>query len=819
MLTPLMKQYNSIKEKHKDSILFFRLGDFYEMFNEDAKISSKVLGITLTSRSKEKDIPMAGVPYHSAASYIAKLVANGYKVAMCEQVSDSLGKIVKREVVKVITPGTFSDPDFLDSKSNNYIVSFCVGFNGSAISYMDLTTGSFKTKEFADPVDCLNTIRKLLPKEILVGTIKRSDILEEVVNFASKRGINIVHFQIDKDPKGYLESFFEVNSLSSFGIVDKKYSIVASASLLKYVSEIQDCSSITSISYDSQESMLVDFSSQENLNLVSGRFSLLSILDKTKSAMGARFLRRNILEPLVNIDRIEKRQKDIEFFSDNAILRGEISVALKDILDFERSFSRVLREEANIRDLNVIKKSLLASINIFDLESRYFTVSIDEVKEVFDLLESSILESNAVSIKEGGIIKPTCDKELEELHRISTEGKSFLLDLEARERERSGIKNLKIGYNKVFGYYIEVSKSNISLVPENYIRKQTIANAERYITEELKIFEEKVLTAKEKICELEFKIFNELIGKIKPYASMFYELANNISYLDFIISLSEAAISNNYVKPSIKSEGSIVLKNSRHPIVEKHCDNFIDNDINLKENEIIILTGPNMSGKSTFMKQVSLIVVMAQMGSFVPASYAEIAMVDKLFTRVGASDDISSGQSTFMVEMNEVANIINNATDKSLVILDEVGRGTSTFDGISIATAITEHLHDKIKCKTIFATHYHELNELSSRLDNVSNFRVEVKEYIDKVVFLKKISEGSADKSYGIEVARLAGLPKSILDRSKMLLKDFVKSRQSEDIFEENLEKETLSRIRDLDLNSISPVELYKFLQDIKDKL
>ena len=405
------------------------------------------------------------------------------------------------------------------------------------------------------------------------------------------------------------------------------------------------------------------------------------------------------------------------------------------------------------------------------------------------------------------------------MHRISTEGKSFLLDLEARERERSGIKNLKIGYNKVFGYYIEVSKSNISLVPENYIRKQTIANAERYITEELKIFEEKVLTAKEKICELEFKIFNELIGKIKPYASMFYELANNISYLDFIISLSEAAISNNYVKPSIKSEGSIVLKNSRHPIVEKHCDNFIDNDINLKENEIIILTGPNMSGKSTFMKQVSLIVVMAQMGSFVPASYAEIAMVDKLFTRVGASDDISSGQSTFMVEMNEVANIINNATDKSLVILDEVGRGTSTFDGISIATAITEHLHDKIKCKTIFATHYHELNELSSRLDNVSNFRVEVKEYIDKVVFLKKISEGSADKSYGIEVARLAGLPKSILDRSKMLLKDFVKSRQSEDIFEENLEKETLSRIRDLDLNSISPVELYKFLQDIKDKL
>lgn len=823
MSTPLMKQYNNIKERYKEYILFFRLGDFYEMFYEDAKIASSVLGITLTSRDKNKNIPMAGVPWHSSSGYIAKLIAKGYKVAMCEQTEDAVGgKIVNRDVTKIITPGTFSDSEYIDSKDNRYIVHFCYGFNGSALSYLDLTTGHFVTSEYkANSSKALNDIFRLSPKEIVLGTIKDNNILSKIEEYAKFNNTLISNYQIESKATEYLINFFNISSPDSFGLKDKKYSIVSSASLLKYVEDLQNCDSIKKIVYKDDDFLSMDYSSIKNLNIVHGESSLLSIIDKSKSAMGGRFLKKELLTPLLCKEKIEERYSDIEHFIDNPLIRVDISNFLKSVLDIERSYMRVLRSEANIRDLNVIKKSLKAILDIYNISNNYFTFDRSFLEEQYNYLNGAILESNATSIKEGDIINPQFNEELLELYNIRKDSKDFLLKLEIEERKKSGIKNLKVGYNKIFGYYIEITRSNLSSVPQEYIRKQTLANAERYITEELKEYEEKILSAKDKMNVLEYTIFNQICKQLSKHNKIFSKTFEEVSYLDFIIALSEVAINNNYVKPNLKLEGNIEIKGGRHPIVEKLVDNYVDNDLILKDSEIIILTGPNMSGKSTFMKSIALTTVLAQIGSFVPASEADIPIIDKLFTRIGANDDILSGQSTFMVEMTEVANIINNATSKSLIILDEVGRGTSTYDGISIAKSTTEYIHKKIKAKTIFATHYHELNELESELARVSNYRVEVQEDRDRVIFLNKIVKGNADKSYGIEVARLAGLPHEILNRSRDLLKHMLSSNidkniENENIFEENIEKIIIDKITELDIDNLTPNDLYREISEIK---
>lgn len=825
--TPLMKQYKEIKENHQNSILFFRLGDFYEMFYEDAKIASKILGIALTARNKEKEnIPMAGVPFHSAPSYIAKFIQAGYKVSLCEQVEDAkfAKGLVKREVVKTITPGTFSDPDFLEGKENNYILSFCSGNLKSAVSYMDLTTGEFKTTEFDKKEEALGEVFRISPKELVLCLIKDEEIKKKLENYSKTKGIPFSYYQIQSNASEYLQEYFKINNLKVFDLEDKKYSVVSSASLLQYVNEIQDCSSVKRISYFNVNNfMAIDYSSQVNMNLLSNGKdeSLFKVLDKTNSAMGSRFLRSNLSSPLMDIQKIEKRYDDIDFFISNPLIRSDISKALKDILDMERSFARVLRKEANIRDLNALKKSLKPSLYLNKmLGDKFFNVPEEMIAKELNFLESAILDSNATSIKEGGIIEPTFNSELNELYKISSEGKNYLLDLETKERKSSEIKGLKIKYNKIFGYFIEITSANLSMVPERYIRKQTLSNSERYITPELKDYEEKILSAKEKMSELEFELFNEIVNKLSTKSDFYSILSDDLAYLDFIFSLAEVAIKNKYVRPTIAKNIPLMIQSGRHPIVEELINDFVSNDTKLNSREIIILTGPNMSGKSTYMKQVALIVLLAQIGSFVPAKQANIPLTDRIFTRVGASDDLSTGQSTFMVEMNEVSNILNNATENSLVILDEVGRGTSTYDGISIAKATTEYLHDNIGAKVIFATHYHELNGLSDYLDNVFNYRFEVKELADKVVFLKKIVAGKGDKSYGIEVARLAGVPQKVLKRSRELLKKLEESKDKKDIFEEeSSNKQILRELSEIDLDNLSPMDLFAIINKMKKEL
>jgi DNA mismatch repair protein MutS len=814
-----MKQYNSIKDNHKDSILFFRLGDFYEMFYDDAKLCSKLLGIALTSRNKKENIPMAGIPAHSASSYIAKLIDLGYKVAICEQQGSIPDRgIVNREVVKIVTPGTFTDTDFIDSRSNKYILSFCSGLKGSAISYSDFTTGYFGTIEFKRSEDAIQNIFKIQPSEIVLGIIKDQNIRDTIIKYSKIKKIPINYIDNIEDPERFLKEFFKIQSLASFGIESMKYSIFASAILLEYIVSLQNCNSIKKISYINTNNMHIDRNSIEHLDILDSNSSLLSILDNTKSALGARFLKRTLCSPLKDIEMIENRYNDIERYINNPMIRDELSNILKDVLDFERAYNRVLRSEANIRDMNVIKRSLNAIYKIYCVDNSLLNFSEAKLIELANLLNQSILDTNLTTITDGNIINPLYNKSLKELIDFVDNIKDYLINLENEEKIKTGIKNLKIGYNKVFGYYIEVTKSNLNQVPQHYIRKQTIANGERYIIESLKIYEEKMLTARDEICKLELQIFNEISSKLKEESRLFEILSSDISYLDFIISMSEIAIKKRYVRP-ILTKDRIVLKNSRHPIVESLVNDFIDNDFSMLDNQIIILTGPNMAGKSTFMKQVALSCIMAQIGSFIPASYAELPILDKIFTRVGASDDIITGQSTFMVEMNEMANILNNATDRSLIILDEVGRGTSTYDGIAIAQASIEYINKNVRAKTIFATHYHELNSMARKYDNISNYRVEVKEGKDRITFLNKIVKGEADKSYGIEVARLAGLPKELLTRSKELLSEMNSNENSRDQFDENIFEYIASEISNLDIDNMSPNQLYTFLADIKSKL
>ena len=883
--TPLMKQYKEIKSNFEDSILFFRLGDFYEMFFEDAVKASKELGLTLTSRNKEKnaDVPLAGIPFHSADSYITKLVSKGYKVAICEQTEDpKMAKgIVKREVVKIITPGTVVDVEALDAKSNNYLMSILKIENKLGIAYIDITTGEFKVTEVEkddDFVKLFNEINKIEPKEVLVTEDFYGEIKEKLDDFLQKNDSVVTFVSKIRDSAKYLMDYFEIVSLESYGIKDKKGIIGAAAMALDYTATMQVEHELTV-----EKIEFVNISNYAEINAITSRNlellknqrektvygSLLWVLDECKTSMGTRLLKRFINNPLLNIDKIKKRQEDVQYFIDNILIREDLREKLEDIYDLERLLGKIIFGSENGKDLTALKKTIKSAVEIMKiLENTDFFKSIDVniLFECYKIIDDSINEDAPFSVREGGIIKPGYSQELDEIRNIMNSGKDFLLDIEQREREATGIRNMKIKFNKVFGYFIEITKSNLNMVPEHYIRKQTLSNSERYITPELKKYEDTIINSKAKIEDLEYHLFKEVSRKVKEHRKILSKLAERLAYIDVMVSFAVNAIENDYVKPEMSEEYSFEIVDGRHPVVEKLIGrtDYVSNDTIFTEKEsFVVLTGPNMSGKSTYMKQIALISIMAQIGSFVPAGKARLSIIDKYLTRIGASDDILTGQSTFMVEMSEVSNILNNATEKSLIILDEVGRGTSTTDGVSIATAISMYIHDKIGAKTVFATHYHELTDLENKFSHIVNYRIEVDEKQGKVMFLRNIVKGGADKSYGIEVAKLAGLPKEILVESRKILKRleqkkeliektvdvrqlslFGENLEFEDDFEEtekdseNIEnnqfyeekllqiekekeslQEIVNKIEDYDINNITPMDAMKFLFELKENM
>ena len=861
--TPLMKQYREIKENHQDSILFFRLGDFYEMFFQDAVTASKELGLTLTSRNKEKgmDVPLAGIPYHSSASYITKLVNKGYKVAICEQVEDprTVKGIVKREVVKIVTPGTVIDVDSLDATSNNYLLSVKHLDNKTGIAYLDITTGEFKVLEIEDDSDyskTFNELYKIEPKEILAEFNFYEALKDKFDDYSKKIDSKVTLVNKLRDPENFLTDYFNIVSLESFGISEAKAAVHAAGMILDYALSMQVDGDLPleKIEYINITNFAeINSTTRRNLELTRNQRektsygTLLWVLDKCKTSMGTRFLKKIINNPLLEIEEIKKRQDDLQYFMDNILIREEIKEKLGEVYDLERLAGKIVLGNENGKDLTALKKSIISSLEIMDFlrETAFFTgIDTKTLTQIRDIIEESIKEDAPFSIREGNIIKRGYNLELDEIFKIMSSGKDYLLEIEAREKERTGIKNLKIKYNKVFGYFLEVSNSNKDLVPEDYIRKQTLSNAERYITEELKEYEDKIINSKSKVEEIEYYLFKEISGKIKEKREVLNKLSEILAYLDVIISFAVTAIENNYVRPEFVDDYVIEIEEGRHPVVEKLIgrEDFVSNNVRMdREGNFIILTGPNMAGKSTYMKQIGLIQILAQIGSYVPAQSARLSIVDKILTRIGAADDIVSGQSTFMVEMSEVSNIINSATERSLIILDEVGRGTSTFDGISIATAITEYIHDKIKAKTIFATHYHELTELEEKFDSILNYRIEVEERSNSVVFLRKIVRGGADKSYGIEVARLAGLPKEVLLNSKKILRGLEKRKEliektvnveqlslfaANDMVEEekknlkeDLYEELLFDIENIDINNVTPMEALGLLGELKKKM
>ena len=880
--TPLMKQYKEIKSNFEDSILFFRLGDFYEMFFEDAVKASKELGLTLTSRNKEKnaDVPLAGIPFHSADSYITKLVSKGYKVAICEQTEDpKMAKgIVKREVVKIITPGTVVDVEALDAKSNNYLMSILKVENKLGVAYIDITTGEFKVTEVEkddDFVKLFNEVNKIEPKEVLVTEDFYGEIKEKLDDFLQKNDSVVTFVNKVRDSAKYLMEYFEIVSLESYGIKDKKGIIGAAAMALDYVATMQVEHELTV-----EKIEFVNISNYAEINAITSRNlellknqrektvygSLLWVLDECKTSMGTRLLKRFINNPLLNIDKIKKRQEDVQYFIDNILIREDLREKLEDIYDLERLLGKIIFGSENGKDLTALKKTIKSAVEIMKiLENTDFFKSIDVniLFECYKIIDDSINEDAPFSVREGGIIKSGYSQELDEIRNIMNSGKDFLLDIEQREREATGIRNMKIKFNKVFGYFIEITKSNLNMVPEHYIRKQTLSNSERYITPELKKYEDTIINSKAKIEDLEYHLFKEVSRKVKEHRKILSKLAERLAYIDVMVSFAVNAIENDYVKPEMSEEYSFEIVDGRHPVVEKLIGrtDYVSNDTIFTEKEsFVVLTGPNMSGKSTYMKQIALISIMAQIGSFVPAGKARLSIIDKYLTRIGASDDILTGQSTFMVEMSEVSNILNNATEKSLIILDEVGRGTSTTDGVSIATAISMYIHDKIGAKTVFATHYHELTDLENKFSHIVNYRIEVDEKQGKVMFLRNIVKGGADKSYGIEVAKLAGLPKEILVESRKILKrleqkkeliektvdvrqlslfgenlefedDFEeteKDSENNQLYEEKLlqiekEKESLqeivNKIEDYDINNITPMDAMKFLFELKENM
>ena len=798
-MTPMMKEYVRTKEQYKDCILFYRLGDFYEMFFEDAKLVSKELELTLTGKDCGLDerAPMCGIPYHAVDGYLNRLVSNGHKVAICEQVEDpKLAKgLVKREVIKIVTPGTNMSAQALDESKNNYIMCIVCTADKYGISIADISTGDYLVTEVENQRKLLDEITKFTPTEIICNQsflVSGVDIEDLKQRFGTSiYGLEDWYFDDDLC-KRTLKEQFETDSLEGLGLKDYNCGVIAAGAILQYFKETQktSLSNFTRlVPYVTGKYMVLDSSTRRNLELTetmrekNKRGSLLWVLDKTKTAMGARLLRNYLEQPLIELEEIEKRQEAIEELNANVISREEIREYLNPVYDMERLSSRISYQSANPRDLISFKSSISMIppikylLNSFQSPlMRELHDSLDELEDVCSLIDRAIMDDPPLVIKDGGIIKEGYNEEIDRLRKAKTEGKQWLSELEAREREKTGIKNLRIKYNKVFGYYLEVTNSYKDMVPDYYMRKQTLTNAERYITPELKELEDVILGAEDKLFSMEYNLFTDVRETISKEVLRIQTTARALAAIDVFTSLAFVAEKNDYVRPKMNSRGIIDIKNGRHPVVEKMMQNdlFISNDTYLDNgnHRVSIITGPNMAGKSTYMRQTALIVLMAQVGSFVPADSAKIGICDRIFTRVGASDDLASGQSTFMVEMTEVANILRNATSNSLLILDEIGRGTSTFDGLSIAWAVVEHISNSrlLGAKTLFATHYHELTELEGKLAGVNNYCIAVKEKGDDIVFLRKIVKGGADKSYGIQVAKLAGVPDSVIERAKELV-------------------------------------------------
>lgn len=882
-LTPMMQQYVETKKQYEDCILFYRLGDFYEMFFEDALTASRELEITLTGKScgLEERAPMCGIPYHAVDGYLNKLVGRGYKVAICEQVEDPKNAkgIVKRDVIRIVTPGTNLSTQILEDGKNNYLLAVFCDKKGYGISCVDVTTGDYSVTEVDTAKKVLDEINKFVPSEIICNeTFLESKLdFEDLKNRLSIAISSLDSWYFDRDLcERSLKEHFQIKALEGLGLKDYSMGIIAAGAIMQYLTETQKISLAhitTIVPYITNHFMLLDSATRRNLELIETlrekqkRGSLLWVLDKTKTAMGARLLRTYVEQPLIEKQSINKRLDAIEELNENAITREELREYLNSVYDLERLIGKVAYKNANPRDLISLRASLemLPPIKILlgDLQTEEIKdiyENMDTLEELCQLIQNAIEEEPPITVKEGGIIRTGFNEEIDTLRKAKTEGKTWLAELETREREKTGIKNLKVKFNKVFGYYLEVTNSYKELVPDEWARKQTLANAERYTTDELKELEDTILGAEEKLFALEYEIFIQVREEIASNIKRIQTTAKAVAKIDVIASLALVSERNSYVRPSINENGVIHIKDGRHPVVEQMISNdaFVTNDTLLdnENNCISIITGPNMAGKSTYMRQTALIVLMAQIGCFVPAREADIGVVDRIFTRVGASDDLASGQSTFMVEMTEVANILRNATKNSLLILDEIGRGTSTFDGLSIAWAVVEHIanHEWLGAKTLFATHYHELTELEGKIASVNNYYIAVSEQGDDIVFLRKIKKGGADKSYGIQVAKLAGVPENVLKRAKEIVEQLsdndimekakqidvsiekkspVKNKKKKKTEDNQLSmfdgfakmpstEDILLELREMDLNAITPMDalnkLYQIQQKVKER-
>ena len=860
--TPMMRQYLQIKEQNKDCILLYRLGDFYEMFFDDAITVSRELEITLTGRDcgQPERAPMCGIPYHAAENYIVRLIKKGYKVAICEQMEDpKLAKgLVKREITRIVTPGTVTESAMLDERRNNYIASIYKIASYIGFAFADVTTGELMCTELSGVssfATLLDELARINPSEIVVNEALYN--LPELS--AIKQRFSAYISKYEEEVYNREEAIARIQKhISDFSIKEELSSaFIATGVLLKYLEEIQK-SNLEHINklqiYRTDKYMTIDLSTRRNLEITetmrekNKKGTLLWVLDKTNTAMGARMLRSWVDMPLINSGKINERLDSVETLKSDPILRADIIEKLDKIYDIERLIGRIVYGSANARDMIALKVSLNQLPELKELLSTIdneliskLTLNLDLATDVKDLIEKAIEEEPPISVKEGGIIKSTFNEDVQKLRTASTEGKNWVLGIEAREKEATGIKTLKVGFNKVFGYYIEVSKSYVDMVPDRFIRKQTLTNGERYITEELKEIENTILGAQDKVVNLEFELFNQVRDDVAKQIRRLQQSSTAVATLDVVCALAEIADKNNYVMPEVDESDEITIRDGRHPVVEEliPIGEFVPNDtvLNQTEDRVNIITGPNMAGKSTYMRQVALIVLMAQIGSFVPASYAKIGVTDRIFTRVGASDDLSTGQSTFMVEMNEVANIVSNATKKSLLILDEIGRGTSTFDGLSIAWSVVEYIanNEKIGARTLFATHYHELTELEGKVSGVKNYCIAVKEKGEDVIFLRKIVRGGADESYGVHVAKLAGVPNIITTRANEILKglkesNYIGKHEKElkkvsmqvapqmDLFNYKI-GEIANELDKINVNELTPIEALNVLVKLKEKL
>ena len=874
--SPMMQHYLKTKEEYSDCILFYRLGDFYEMFFDDAITVSRELEITLTGKDcgQAERAPMAGIPFHAAEGYIARLISKGYKVAICEQMEDpkEAKGIVKREVIRVVTPGTVIESNLLEEKKNNYIMSIYKTGIYYGLGVCDVSTGDFYATQICENNNfskLLDEISRYSPSEVIVNKMMfetKSELskiqerfkvyvsLEKEENFNDETDLLLQMYNVvsDKSKDGKKIS----NKEQMQEIDNKNLMVPAINALITYLTETQktNLEHINTIKiYNITQYMSLDINARRNLELTekmrdkSKKGTLLWVLDKTSTSMGGRLLRRWINDPLIDVKEINKRLDSVKELKNSIILKGDIIDSLKKVYDIERLAGKIAYGNANGRDLISLKNSVKQLPEVKEILSktesgmlRELYEELDVLEDVYELIEKSIVEEPPISVKEGGIIKLGYDPEIDQLKKATTEGKTWIVQLEAKEREATGIKGLKVGFNKVFGYFIEVTKSNLGMVPDRYIRKQTLTNAERYVTEELKNLENQILGAEEKVINLEYKAFTDVRDAIEKQIQRIQKTSNIVATLDVLTSFATVAEDMNYVKPVVDNEGIIDIKDGRHPVIEKmsQAGEFVPNDTYLDKssNRLAIITGPNMAGKSTYMRQVALITLMAQIGSYVPASEARIGVVDKIFTRVGASDDLSMGQSTFMVEMMEVATILKEATSNSLVILDEIGRGTSTYDGLSIAWAVAEHIADKSLCgaKTLFATHYHELTELEEKIDGVKNYSIAVKEKGEDIIFLRKIVKGGTDESYGVHVARLAGVPQNVTKKANEILRSLerrnilnnrVIEKESKkvvagqvDMFNFKL-AEVASEFDKIDINQLTPIDALNTIVKMKEKL